>query len=116
MYKSVIVPSLISEAIATDSERVGWGWMDKPISFASAPISIDKTVSAINSPAFVPTIAAPIIRLVSLSKINFVIPSVRFVYIALPLAAHGNTAFSIAIFFSCASSSVTPAHAISGSV
>ena len=32
MYKSVMVPSLISEAIAIDSERLGWGWMDSPMS------------------------------------------------------------------------------------
>ena len=35
-----MVPSKASAAMATVSDRVGWGWMVRPMSAASAPISM----------------------------------------------------------------------------
>ena len=55
----MIVPSAISAANATVSDRVGCGWIVRPTSSASAPISIARHTSAISSPAFGPTIPAP---------------------------------------------------------
>ena len=90
--------------------------MERPISSASAPISIASTASPIKSPALVPTIPAEIIFFETGSNNNFVFPSIYLIAKARPLAAHGNSHFSYATpcFFN--SASVGPAHAISGSV
>jgi hypothetical protein len=47
-----MVPSDISAANATVSDRVGCGCTVRPMSSASAPISIASAASAIRSPAF----------------------------------------------------------------
>ena len=44
-YRSVIVPSNASAAMPMVSERVGCGWMVRPMSAASAPISIASAAS-----------------------------------------------------------------------
>ena len=98
------------------SDRVGWGWTLKAMSSGSAPISMPSTVSEMSSPACGPTMPAPTRRRVSPSKMSFVRPSSRPLPIARPLAAHGKVAFSIARPAAFASVSVTPTHAISGSV
>ena len=90
--------------------------MVKAMSSASAPISIAKPISPNISPALIPTIAPPKMRCESLSKISLVIPSVRPEAIARPDAAHGKVALSTFRPCSLASFSVTPTHAISGSV
>lgn len=51
MYRSVMVPSNTSLAIATDSDKVGCGWMVWAMSPTSQPISIASAISAISSPA-----------------------------------------------------------------
>src|SRR4030095_15267582 len=43
---SVIEPSAISAPKNTVSESVGWGWIVRPMSSASAPLSSAHTVSA----------------------------------------------------------------------
>ena len=65
------------------------------MSAASAPISIASPISAIRSPAFVPTIPPPMTRCDSGSNSSFVNPSSRPIASERPLAAQGNTAFSI---------------------
>ena len=47
-----MVPSNASAAMATVSDRVGWGWMVRPMSAASAPVSMARAASAMRSPAF----------------------------------------------------------------
>ena len=47
---SVIDPSAISAVKKTVSESVGCGWIVRPMSSASAPISSASTVSAMSSP------------------------------------------------------------------
>ena len=54
---SVIEPSAISAVKNTVSDSVGCGWMVRPMSSASAPISRASTVSAISSPALMPTMS-----------------------------------------------------------
>src|ERR1700757_1454818 len=66
--------------------------MVSAMSSGSEPISSAWTVSAINSPAFTPTIPAPSSRRDSGSNSSFVIPSSRPSDRARPDAAHGNTA------------------------
>ena len=46
-----MVPSKASAAMATVSDRVGWGWMVSPMSAASAPVSMASAASAMRSPA-----------------------------------------------------------------
>ena len=67
------------------SPRVGWGWMVRAMSSASAPISIAWTVSAISSPAPTPTIPAPSSRWLPGSNSSLVRPSSRPVDSARPL-------------------------------
>ncbi len=112
----MIVPSAASAANPTVSDSVGWGWMVRPMSSASEPISSACTVSAISSPALTPTIPAPRIRRVSGSISSFVEPSERPSDSARPDAAQGNVPFSYATPCSLASVSVSPIHATSGSV
>jgi hypothetical protein len=57
--ESVIVPSAASAAKPIVSERVGWGWIVRPMSSASALNSRACTVSAISSPALTSTFPAP---------------------------------------------------------
>ena len=66
--RSVIVPSKASAAMPIVSERVGWGWIVRPMSAASAPISIASAASAIRSPADGPTMPHPMIRSCSSSN------------------------------------------------
>ena len=115
--RSVIVPSAISAANATVSDSVGCGWIVSAMSSASAPISSACTVSAISSPALTPTMPGaeqpPRARL----EEQLGQPSSRPSDSARPDAAHGNTAFSYSIAVRpCASVSVSPIQATSGSV
>ena len=64
---SVIDPSAISAVKNTVSDNVGCGWIVRPMSSASAPISSASTVSAMSSPAFTPTMPAPRMRFVPFS-------------------------------------------------
>ena len=57
-----MVPSAISAAKLKVSDNVGCGWMVRPMSSMSAPISSASTASAISSPAFTPTMPAPRMR------------------------------------------------------
>src|SRR5690606_23286603 len=74
---SVQAPSKSSAARPMVSPSVGWGWIVLPISVASAPISMASAISPIMSPAWVPTIAPPMIRWVASSKTSLVKPSAR---------------------------------------
>ena len=58
-------------------DSVGCGWMVRPMSSASAPISIASATSAIRSPAFVPTMPPPTMRCVASSNSSLVKPSSR---------------------------------------
>src|SRR5438270_8185935 len=81
MYRSVIVPSDASAAMPIVSDNVGCGWIVRPMSAASAPISIASAASAAKSPADVPTMPHPMIgSCSSRPKDN-----------DRPLAAQGNT-------------------------
>ena len=100
----------------TVSDNVGWAWIVCAISSAVSPASVASTPSAINSPAFIPTIPTPSIRSVSFSTISFVNPSVLPSVRALPLAAHGYLSTFIFNSFFLASFSVKPHHATSGLV
>src|SRR6056297_636027 len=115
-YKSVIVPSNISAAIITDSLSVGCGWMVRPMSSAVAPISMASPISAIRSPACMPTTPPPMIRPVFSSKTSLVKPSALSMPSARPLAAQGNLPTPKSMPFSFASRSVRPVQATSGSV
>ena len=53
--RSVMVPSNISAANATVSDRVGCGCTVRPVSSVSAPVSIASAASAIRLPVFGPT-------------------------------------------------------------
>ncbi|KAG1300084.1 hypothetical protein G6F63_016878 [Rhizopus arrhizus] len=86
------------------------------MSSASAPISMARPISASRAPACTPTMAPPMMRWVSSSKISLVKPSVRPMPIARPLAAHGNLATPTFRPLALASVSVTPNQAISGLV
>ena len=68
--------------------------MERPISSASAPISIASIASPIRSPALGPTIPAEIIFFETGSNNNFVLPSICLIAKARPLAAHGNSPFA----------------------
>ena len=72
-----MVPSNASAAMATVSDRVGWGWMVSPMSAASAPVSMARAASAMRSPALGPTIPAPMTRSVVSSNRTLVRPSSR---------------------------------------
>ena len=63
MYRSVSVPAKASADMAKVSDSVGCGWMVRPMSSASQPISIASAASEMRSPASVPTMAQPIRRL-----------------------------------------------------
>jgi hypothetical protein len=89
-----MVPSNISAANATVSDRVGRGCTVRPMSSAYAPISIANAASAIRSPAFGPTMPQPSRRLVASSNSSLVTPSSRPSDKERPLAAHGNTPLS----------------------
>ena len=112
----MIVPSNASAAMATVSDRVGCGWMVRPMSAASAPISMASTASAMRSPAEGPVMPQPMIRPDASSNSTLVIPSERPRVSERPLAAHGNTPLPYATPAALASFSVTPAQATSGSV
>src|ERR1700682_6354957 len=114
--RSVQTPSNASAANPIDSLNVGCGWMVLPMSTASAPISMARTISLIRSPACVPTMAPPTTRCVASSKRSLVKPSSRPLAMARPDAAHGKTLFCTLMPLALASSSVSPTHAISGSV
>ena len=72
-----MVPSKASAAMATVSDRVGWGWMVSPMSAASAPVSMASAASAMRSPALGPTMPAPMMRSVVSSNRTLVRPSSR---------------------------------------
>ena len=112
----MIVPSKASAAMATVSDRVGWGWMVRPMSAASAPVSIARAASAIRSPALGPTMPAPMMRSVTSSKITLVRPSSRPNDSDRPDAAHGKVPLPYFTPAALASFSVTPTQATSGSV
>jgi hypothetical protein len=88
-----MVPSNIAAAMATVSERVGWGWTVNEMSSALQPMSIARTSSEMRSPALGPAIPVPITRRLALSNKTLDNASSRPVIRALPLAAQGNTAF-----------------------
>src|SRR6185436_16717938 len=110
-YRSVKVPSNASAANMMVSDNVGWGWMVRPRSAASLPISIASATSEIRSPAFGPTMPPPITRCVAGSNSSFVMPSSRPSVSERPLATQGNVAFSYAVPFTFASVSVRPTQA-----
>src|SRR3954447_13122413 len=116
MYRSVMVPSNASAAMATVSERVGWGWMVSPTSAASAPISMASAASAMRSPALGPTIPAPMTRSLASSNNTLVRPSSRPRDSDRPEPAQGNTPLPYLTPAALASFSVTPTQATSGSV
>ena len=102
--------------MATVSDRVGCGWIVRPMSAASAPVSMARAASAMRSPALGPTIPAPMMRSVASSNSTFVRPSSRPNDSDRPDAAHGNAPFPYFTPAALASFSVTPTHATSGSV
>jgi hypothetical protein len=112
----VIVPSNASAARATVSDSVGCGWMVRPMSAASAPISMASAASAMRSPADGPTMPQPMARPVTSSNSTFVSPSDRPRVSERPLAAQGKTPLPYLTPAALASFSVTPAQATSGSV
>src|SRR2546423_252284 len=114
--RSVHTPSYSSAAIPTDSLVVGCGCMVLPISTASAPISTASAISLMRSPAPAPTMAPPLRRCDSSEKISLLKPSSRPLATARPEAAQGNLATPNLTPWFFASSSVSPAQAISGSV
>src|SRR6266571_1755890 len=103
-------------AVEFRTGSVRCGWIVNATSFASAPISIARTPSAISSPAPAPTMPTPSTRSLCGSRISLVMPSVRSRVIARPEAAQGNFATLISRFCFCASVSVRPHQEISGSV
>src|SRR5215212_7078921 len=111
-----MVPSKASAAIATVSDRVGWGWMVSPMSAASAPVSMASAASAMRSPALGPTMPAPMMRSVDSSNSTLVMPSSRPSDRDRPDAAQGNTPLPYLTPAALASFSVTPTQATSGSV
>ena len=94
----------------------GAAWIVILRSDAVAAISTASTPSAISSPALTPTMPTPSTRSVPGSMISLVSPSLRSTVVARPEAPQGNFATSIAMPRSCASASVRPHQAISGSV
>ena len=71
------IPSATSAASPTNSPSVGCGWIVRPMSTASAPISTASTTSLMRSPACVPTMPPPRTRWLALSKMSLVKPSSR---------------------------------------
>ncbi len=112
----MIVPSNASAAIPMVSDSVGCGWTVRPMSAASAPISIASAASAMRSPADGPTMPQPMTRSVVLSNSSFVMPSSRPSESERPLAAQGKTPLPYVTPAAFASFSVIPAQATSGSV
>jgi hypothetical protein len=111
-----MLPSNISAAMAMVSERVGCGWTVRPISSASAPISMASAASAIRSPALGPTMPQPRTRLVASSNKSLVMPSSRPSESERAEAAQGKIPLPYLIPLALASFSVMPTQATSGSV
>ena len=88
--------------------------MVRPMSSASAPISIASAASEMRSPALGPTMPQPMRRWLSSSHKVLVRPSSRPSESDRPLAAQGKTALPYLTPFALASVSVTPAQATSG--
>ena len=98
------------------SGSVGWAWMVRLMSSASAPISMASAASAMMSEAPLPTTWMPSTSLLSASMTTFTKPSVSALAMARPSATNGNLPILTLRPLFLASSAVMPAVAISGSL